>query len=105
WVLNSKSDIAPLAGPYAAFLGQAHDPFWPTFIGEGTKIGPKLSDAQTKIVRDPYAGLTAEGRFVVSDNARLPDDFTLDRLDRRRTLLGQFDDVRTRLDRDPRTQV
>jgi hypothetical protein len=104
WLLNSKSDLPPLAGPYAAFLGQAHDPFWPTFDGKGTKIGPKLSDAQTKLVSDPYAGLTPEGRFIVSDNARLPDDFTLDRLDRRRTLLDQFDDVRLRLDRDPRTQ-
>jgi hypothetical protein len=104
WLLNSKSDIVPLAGPYAAFLGQAHDPFWPVYSGKGTKIGPKLSDAQTKEVLDPYAGLTPEGRFLVSESARLPETLTLDRLNRRRSLLDQFDDVRTRHDRDPRTQ-
>lgn len=105
WLLNSKSDIAPLAGPYAAFLGQAHDPLWPTFVGQGTKIGPKLSDQQTKEVRDPYAGVTPDGRFVLSDGARLPEGFTLDRLDRRRTLLDQFDELRTQLDRNPRVRT
>src|SRR5262245_29547518 len=104
WLLNSRSDIVPLAGPYAAFLGQAHDPFWPVYSGKGTKIGPKLSDAQTKEVVDPYAGLTPEGRFLVSETARLSETLTLDRLNRRRTLLEQFDDMRARHDRDPRTQ-
>jgi hypothetical protein len=104
WLLNSKSDIVPLAGPYAAFLGQAHDPFWPVYNGKGTKIGPKLSDAQTREVLDPYARLTPEGRFLVSDSARLPETLTLDRLNRRRSLLDQFDDMRTRHERDSRTQ-
>jgi hypothetical protein len=63
-----------------------------------------LSDAQTKEVVDPYAGLTADGRFLVSETARLPEALTLDRLDRRRSLLEQFDDTRRRHDRDPRTQ-
>ncbi len=105
WLLNSKSDIVPLAGPYAAFLGQAHDPFWPVYSGQGTKVGPKLSDAQTKDVLDPYAGLTPEGRFLVSETARLPESLTLDRLNRRRSLLEQFDDTRRRHDRDSRTQA
>ncbi|MFN0056744.1 MAG: DUF1501 domain-containing protein [Planctomycetales bacterium] len=105
WLMNSKSDIPPLAGPYAAFLGQAHDPFWPTFVGEGTRIGPKLSDGQNKLVRDPYAGITPEGRFVISDGGVATDGLALDRLHRRKSLLEQFDEVRSRLDRDPRTQT
>jgi hypothetical protein len=96
WLLNSKSDIVPLAGPYAAFLGQAHDPFWPMFNGKGTKFGPHLSGAQTKDVIDPYAGVTADGRFVASDTAQTSDSLTLDRLNRRRSLLEQFDDARRR---------
>ncbi|MSR59922.1 MAG: DUF1501 domain-containing protein [Planctomycetaceae bacterium] len=99
WLMNSRSDIAPLAGPYAAFLGQAHDPFWPTFTGQATKVSPKLSDGQTKEVRDPYAGVDADGRFIVSENASLLESLTLDRLDRRRSLLEQFDELRTRVDR------
>jgi hypothetical protein len=105
WLLNSKSDIVPLAGPYAAFLGQAHDPFWPTFTGKGTKIGPKLSDAQTKDVLDPYAGLTPDGRFVLTDSNQSPEGLTLDRLNRRKSLLEQFDDARARLDRTGRAAV
>ena len=104
WLLNSKSDIVPLAGPYAAFLGQAHDPFWPMYSGKGTKVGPHLSDAQTKNVVDPYAGVTPDGRFLVSDSAQLPESLTLDRLNRRRTLLEQFDETRRHHDHAAKAQ-
>lgn len=103
WLLNSKSDLVPLAGPYAAFLGQAYDPFWPVYDGKGTRIGPKLSDAQTREVLDPYAGLSPDGRFVVSETARPNENLTLDRLNRRRSLLDQFDDLRLRHDASPQT--
>ncbi|MCY2962624.1 MAG: DUF1501 domain-containing protein, partial [Planctomycetota bacterium] len=105
WLLNSKSDIVPLAGPYSAFLGQQYDPFWPTFSGPGTKVGPKLSDGQTKQVIDPYAGCTPEGRFVLSDEGAGAADLAIDRLNRRRSLLDQFDDVRRGLNRDARVQT
>lgn len=105
WLMNSKSDIAPLAGPYAAFLGQQHDPFWPTYTGQGTRIGPRLSDGQTKEVLDPYAGVAPDGRFIISDTPAGQESLTLDRLDRRRSLLEQFDDLRTRLDRTPSLQT
>lgn len=104
WLLNSKSDIPPLAGPYAAFLGQAHDPFWPEFNGKGTKVGPKLGDSQKRDVIDPYAGVTADARFLVSGAAQQVENLTLDRLNRRRSLLEQFDDARGKLDRAPQTQ-
>lgn len=104
WLLNSKSDIPPLAGPYAAFLGQAHDPFWPEFNGKGTKVGPKLGDSQTRDVIDPYAGVTADARFLVSGTAQQAESLTLDRLNRRRSLLEQFDDARSKHDRARETQ-
>ncbi|RPI81434.1 MAG: DUF1501 domain-containing protein, partial [Planctomycetaceae bacterium] len=100
WLLNSRSDIMPLAGPYAAFLGQQYDPFWPSYVGPGTRVGPKLSDAQTKQVIDPYAGCTPEGRFVVGDQGPASTELALDRLNLRRSLLDQFDDVRRGIDRD-----
>ncbi|HEY2250601.1 MAG TPA: DUF1501 domain-containing protein, partial [Planctomycetaceae bacterium] len=104
WLLNSKSDIVPLAGPYAAFLGQAHDPFWPVYSGKGTKVGPHLSDAQTKNIVDPYAGVTPDGRFLVSDTTQLPDSLSLDRFNRRRSLLEQFDETRRKHDRGTRAR-
>jgi hypothetical protein len=105
WLLNSRADIPPLAGPYAAFLGQAYDPFWADFEGPGTRVVPKLSDGQTKEVRDPFGGCTPEGKFVLPGAGRLPEGLTLDRLDRRRSLLDQFDQSRARLDLDPRTRM
>ncbi|MFN9267525.1 MAG: DUF1501 domain-containing protein [Planctomycetaceae bacterium] len=99
WLLNSKSDIAPLAGPYAAFLGQRHDPFWPTFNGRGTRVGPHLSDAQTRDVVDPYAGCTPEGRFEISDSGQAGLELELSRLGRRRDLLRQFDTLNRRIDK------
>lgn len=105
WLMNSKSDLPPLAGPYAAFLGQAYDPYWPTFSGKGTRIGPKLSDGQTKDVYDPYAGLDGSGKFVVSDGGATSDGLTLDRLDRRKSLLQQFDVERNQLARSGKLDI
>lgn len=105
WLLNSRSDIMPLAGPYAAFLGQQYDPFWPSFRGNGTKAGPKLSDAQTKQVIDPYAGCTPDGRFVLDEQGPAGSDLAIDRLNLRRSLLEQFDDVRRGVDRDRRVET
>ena len=102
WLLNSKSDIVPLAGPYAAFLGQHYDPFWPTYSGVGTRVAPKLADAQVKSVLDPYAGCTPEGRFVLSETGPAADTPSPDRLNQRRRLLDQFDEVRQGLDLDSR---
>src|SRR4030095_7094593 len=41
WMLNSKTDMLVNAGPFAAFLGQAHDPLWTDFTGTGTRLAPK----------------------------------------------------------------
>jgi hypothetical protein len=61
-----------------------------------------LSDAQTKNVVDPYAGVTPDGRFLVSDSAQLPESLSLDRLNRRRSLLEQFDESRRHHERNGR---
>src|SRR5262245_24757125 len=57
WVLNSKTDILVNAGPYAAFLGQAHDPVWCDFDGPGIRYVPFISDPK-KLFLDPYGGTT-----------------------------------------------
>ena len=106
WVFNSQAEDQPvLAGPYGAFLGQKYDPYTPTFIGAGTQVAPKLADAQKTQYLDPYAGITAEGHFSVSETGRATPELTLDRLDRRRTLLEQFDQTRRKLETDPRTNL
>jgi hypothetical protein len=85
------------AGPYAAFLGSAYNPLWTTFHGEATRKVVKTLQEQRLEVAEPYMGITPESRFELAEEAALPGDLTLDRLDARRTLVEQFDDAR-RLD-------
>lgn len=60
-----------------------------------------MSHGPAAEVFDPYLGITAEGRFEITPDAELPADMTFDRLDRRRSLLGQMDIARRRFDEDP----
>jgi hypothetical protein len=103
WLLNVKTDLVPLAGPYASWLGQAYDPFWTDFEGPATRRSPHTSDNQSREIDCPYAGTTLAGRFQVAAASRLADGISPDRLERRRGLLEQFDDARRRLDADART--
>ena len=99
WRFGSKSSLPTLAGPYAAFLGQAYDPVWSDFEGRGTKVVPRLTDGQTNDVFDPFAGVQPQGNFRLSDGGELPPDITPARLELRRSLLQQFDHARAGLDR------
>jgi hypothetical protein len=95
-MLNSKTDILVNAGPFAAFLGQAYDPVWTDFDGEGTSLVPPYSEGQKKRYHDPYGGTTASGRFRFS--AGSDGDVSVERLGLRRSLLGQLDRKRRALD-------
>jgi len=90
WLFGSKSDLSPLAGPYAAFLGSGYDPVWTDFEGDGTRVVPSLNDKQTAEVRDPFAGVKPDGRFRLSAATRQPG-LTHRRFELRRALLDQFD--------------
>ncbi|MFO0950570.1 MAG: DUF1501 domain-containing protein [Isosphaeraceae bacterium] len=95
WVVNSKvSDLGPLAGPYAAFLGQAYDPVFTDFTGKGTRTAPKLKDTQAQTFLDPYSGVGPDGHFVIAPEGQLASGLASDRVGSRRTLLAQFDDAR-----------
>jgi hypothetical protein len=98
WLLNSKTDMNVSAGPYAAFLGQAHDPVWTDFDGAGTRITPRYTEGQTRDFRSPFGGVSPAGRFHLSASAQLPPDVPAGRLKDRRSLLEQFDDRRRSLD-------
>lgn len=102
WLFGSKSTLPTLAGPYAAFLGQAHDPVWTDFEGRGSKIVPKLTDAQNEKVYDPFAGLLPDGRFRLSGSSELPPEVSVEQFGSRRSLLAQFDHARRWLEDDSR---
>ena len=85
-------------GPYGGFLGQAHNPVWSEFDGKATGVVDRWRGERDVPVDDPYLGISAGDRFVLSRAAQLQPEITLDRLHRRRGLLTQFDDARRELD-------
>lgn len=97
WLLNARTDLSIVnAGPYAAFLGQAFDPVWASFDGEGKKIAPKYGEEQKKEFMDPFAACGLDGQFRLSTTGELPAEVPVDRLNDRRSLLAQFDSARAR---------
>jgi hypothetical protein len=82
------------AGPYAAFLGGAYNPVWTHFDGKATVKMSKTLAPRTIEVMEPYVGIAPECKFKVAAGDALPADVTLDRLDKRRSLLEQFDQSR-----------
>jgi hypothetical protein len=84
----------PRAGPYAAFLGGAYHPTWTEFTGESTRSVVKTLVDKVEEVKDPYLGIAPGSRFQLATAIDLPGDITLDRLNRRRSLLEQFDQAR-----------
>jgi hypothetical protein len=70
------------AGPYAGFLGKRFDPLTTECAPYGDKDAPATSPGHPRIVRgEPYL-----------PNSVLTGDFTIDRLNTRRTLVQQVDD-------------
>jgi len=98
WQFGSKCDLPTLAGPYAAFLGQTYDPVWADFDGAGTRTVPKLTAGQKKEVRDPFAGVLPSGAFRLGGAGASSADVSSERMDARRSLLAQFDQVRSAID-------
>jgi hypothetical protein len=105
WVLNSKTDLDVRAGPYAAFLGQAHDPVFTDFDGKGTRVAPHYTEGQRRSFHDPFAGVDPAGRFHVSTESRLRDDTPIERLALRRSLLSHFDRARGAVEKASEARV
>jgi len=99
WKFSSRrvGEVAR-AGPYGGFLGPGYDPIWAEFEGQGTVSSTKT--LQDKVWEGPelYRGIAPDGRFQLSQVTDRPQTLTLDRLDRRRSLLEQLEAARPRLD-------
>lgn len=89
------------AGPYASYLGSTYNPIWTEFLGAADRSVNKMLGGNHQEVFDPYVGCKPDASFRMSSTA-LPESLTLDRLDRRRSLLTQIDDARRDLDRSDR---
>ncbi len=98
FLFSSRCAEFDRAGPFGGFLGRTYDPVWTEFDGEATRTVKRWRGNSDRQVADPYLGITPESRLTVSQAARLPEEITLDRLSRRRTLLEQLDEGRRRLE-------
>jgi hypothetical protein len=87
------------AGPYGGFLGPSYDPVATEFVGDGTRKSLKTLPPRTWEDFEPYRGITPESRFRLSAVTEPAPGLTLDRLDRRRGLLDQFERARPGLER------
>jgi hypothetical protein len=98
WRFSSKrKGEVSRAGPYAAFLGPQYDPLFLEHVGEANRGYIKTLNTQKYEDHDPYVGLKDGSYFVTPGAADLTADVTLDRLNSRRSLLTQFNDVRQQL--------
>jgi hypothetical protein len=98
---SSRSPEFQRGGPYGGFLGRAYNPVWTEFEGEAKQTIERWRGDQDVPVKEPYAAISSDGHFTVSDSARLRPELTLDRLNTRRTLLEQLDDGRRALEAAP----
>ncbi len=103
---SKRSDQPFRAGPYAAYLGGAYDPVWTEFVGDGTQVIRKeRAKGQFWFEGpEPYLGCTPDSHFRLSASAPL-QQMTLDRLDRRRSLLEQFNHARQDLEQSEAGQT
>src|SRR5262249_24324192 len=83
WLQSTRSAPHQRAGYFAGFLGPRYNPVVAEFVG-------RASGAPTYRPDDPHGGIASGGRFAIANTA-LAADLTLDRLDRRVSLLAQFD--------------
>ncbi len=88
WLLNSKTDLLVSAGPYAAFLGQAHDPVWADYVGVGTRLAPRYTEGQKREFLDPFQETDLRGRFGISSLGAKVEGLSPERLSGRKSLLA-----------------
>lgn len=100
WAFSSRrvGEVAR-AGPYGGFLGPAYDPVSAEFVGTGTVKARKTLQDKVWDDVEPYRGIDLDGRFQLSAVKDVHEGITLDRLDRRRDLLQQFEATRPALER------
>ena len=85
------------AGPYASYLGASYNPIYTEYSGKATRSVVKTLADRKIDCHDPYVGCDLESHFKLATTKPLPE-VKLDRLNRRRTLLEQFDASRKQID-------
>jgi hypothetical protein len=106
YLLHSKANYFPLAGPYGTFLGGKYDPVWTEFNARGIKPVPNLGgeSGTSEKFYDPNGEIDPREPLTISAT-RLGEGNTPGRLENRRSLLRQFEQTRAWLDDDGRAKT
>jgi len=93
---SQRSGEVHRAGPYAAFLGGAHNPHFTQFKGSATAKITKTLAPNTKEFDEPYVGTSRDTHFTLG--GEFDADITIDRMNTRKSLLEQFESARFQRD-------
>jgi hypothetical protein len=96
FVMGSKNEYPPLAGPYGAMLGMRYDPVYTDFTAEGAKFAPEIG--RGKAFKDPLFSIEPTDKLQLAGATLRSEDMTAERFDVRRSLLGQFNQARRQLE-------
>lgn len=99
FLFSSRCPEFDRGGPYGGFLGQAYNPVWTEFDGTATRPVSRWRGNADQMTPDPFLGVASDCRFTVSPSAQLQSGLTLDRLNRRRSLLEQLEHERAQFER------
>src|SRR5262249_9380585 len=94
FVMGSKNEYPPLAGPYGAMLGMRYDPVYTEFHAEGTTRAPEIRPGQSYM--DPLLAIRPTDRLQLAGPTVAQKE--VPGFDLRRSLLDQFNTARRDLD-------
>lgn len=94
---SQRRGEVPRAGPYPAFLGQPYAPHFTQFHGRANRTITKTLNHESETFAEPYVGIEPDAFFTLGPPPAA--DITLDRLERRRSLLEQLEQARRVRDR------
>lgn len=96
FVMGSKNEYPPLAGPYGAMLGNRYDPVYTDFTPQGLKSAPEIRP--DKAFMDPFLAIKPTDALELAGNDRGEPGLSDGRLSLRRSLLTQLNQVRGALE-------
>lgn len=96
FVMGSKNEYPPLAGPYGAMLGARYDPVYAEFSSPGTRLAPEVRPGRA--FKDPYLGILPTDKLEFAGGDRTPGSKSAGRYVLRHSLLEQFNVARRDLD-------
>jgi hypothetical protein len=98
FVMGSKNEYPPLAGPYGAMIGMRYDPVYTDFAAEGTTLAPEITGG--KAFKDPLLGIRPTDKLQLAGTGVSAPNSTSFEL--RRSLLDQFNQARRDLEANER---